>query len=101
MEIINNFLDKKYFNKLSNIMKEELPWYLSNIVSCNIKSPIEGYESNNKSKQLSHVFINHKSQSIWLKELDELFTCLGAKEIYRAKANLIFNTNRNMSQKRI
>ena len=45
-------------------------------------------------KQMSHVFVNHKAKSIWLKELDELFDKLNAKEIYRAKANLILNANK-------
>lgn len=94
MEIIDDFLDEEYFLRLSKLFNEELPWYLSTIVSCDIKSPITGYESSNKNKQMSHIFVNHKAKSIWLKELDELFNKLNAKDIYRAKANLIFNTNK-------
>lgn len=96
MEIIDNFLEAKEFNSLLDLINGEFPWYSGDKVTTHIPSPVPGYEAIGTHKQLAHVFINPLARSVHLDKLDNLITQLGAKVIYRIKANLTFNLGKRV-----
>lgn len=96
MEIIDNFLPHDEFKKLHSLITGDLPWYLRDKVTEEIESPVDGFPSEPQHKHLCHVFLNHLAKSIYLGELDGLFTKIGVRELYRAKANLTLNNGRSV-----
>ena len=92
MEIIKEFLPEKEFKELYDLITHhDFAWYVTEKVTCDIKSPVRGYERTESKKQLCHTFINDYSRSIYLDRLGTLFERMKVKTVYRVKANLTFN----------
>ena len=92
-KVIDNFLDKKYFNEIKNfILSEEFPWYYNEYIS-DKNDPKDFY-------YFTHVFYNENSAnssaySIWknfLKKID-------CKALIRIKANMHNNLNKKRKNK--
>ena len=83
IRIIKNFLKKKDFKELENIMHGVFfPWYLNSVVN-----PKDGFY------QLVHIFfIDHKINSQFFKDLKPVLDILKPRELLRIKANLLFKT---------
>ena len=92
-KVVDNFLDKDYFNEIKNfILSEEFPWYYNN-----------GISSENDPKDFyyfTHIFYiedsaNSKGFNIWknfLKKID-------CKSLIRIKANMYNNINKKIKHK--
>jgi len=92
-EVIDNFLDKEYFNKIKNfILSEEFPWYYNDRIS-NKNDPKDFY-------YFTHVFYtknsaNSNAYNIWEKFLKKI----DCKALIRIKANMYNNINKKRKNK--
>jgi hypothetical protein len=84
IEIIDNFLQKEYLNKLKSIfLSDTFPWYYQ-------KGKIY---VDDPHFQFTHSFLNdfeEKPNSSWFKEIIPFLHHLKAKNIYRMKLNMTF-----------
>ena len=92
-EVVDNFLDKKYFEELQNIMLgDSFPWYYNNGIS-NKNDPKDFY-------YFTHIFYiensaNSSGYDMWknfLKKID-------CKALIRIKANMYNNVNKKRKNK--
>jgi hypothetical protein len=85
MNIIDNFLDKKYFNFLNNeFLDKNFPWYFQN------NKVFEGDEN----FQYTHLFyINDKVNSSYFNLIEPFLLLLNIKSLVRAKLNLTTKEN--------
>ena len=93
-QVIDNFLDKEYFDSLATLFTDkektgnkEMPWFFQT----NISNP-KGYgapESNNRLFYMYHMFFEqHSPESLFYKNLIPLLEKLDTKHLIRIKANL-------------
>ena len=92
-EVVDNFLDKNYFNEIKNfILSQEFPWYYNDRIS-NKNDPKNFY-------YFTHVFyiensLNSDAYNIWknfLKKID-------CKALIRIKASMYNNINEKRKNK--
>jgi len=92
-EVVDNFLDKKYFEELQNIMLgDSFPWYYNNRIS-NKNDPKDFY-------YFTHIFyidnsINSNEYDIWKNFLKKI----NCKALIRLKANMYNNINKKTKHK--
>jgi hypothetical protein len=93
VEVIDNFLDKEYFNKIKNfILSEEFPWYYNDRIS-NKNDPKDFY-------YFTHAFYTENSENssaynIWEKFLKKI----DCKALIRIKASMYNNINKKRKNK--
>ena len=92
-KVVDNFLDKDYFNQIKNfILSEEFPWYYNDRIS-NKNDPKDFY-------YFTHIFYiensaNSSGYDMWknfLKKID-------CKALIRIKANMYNNVNKKRKNK--
>jgi len=92
-EVVDNFLDKDYFNKIKNfILSDEFPWYYNNHIS-----------SKNDPKYFfyfTHTFykdnmVNSNSHNVWQNFLKKI----NCKALIRIKASMYVNINQKRKNK--
>ena len=85
-KIIDNFLNKKYFNLLNEtFLNNMFPWYYQNYK----------VDVNDNQFQFTHIFYdNNKENSSFLHILNELFKKIKLKTLIRAKLNLTTKTKK-------
>ena len=85
IKIIDNFLDKEYFNLLNNqFLNNEFPWYFQ-------KGKVFDFDGN---FQCTHLFFeNNKINSNYFELLEPLLLKLNIKSLVRLKLNSTFKEN--------
>jgi len=83
MKIKDNFLDKKYFIKLHNLITSpDFPWFFQNEVN-------DGQEDSDLYFYCTHsLFQNNKVNSDWFDEFKPLLEEMGYEKLIRVKLNL-------------
>lgn len=83
MEVIDNFLEESYFNKLAELLNsEEISWYTTKDITG------RGQTFGNLYYQTHMFYIDHEIMSSFFNELRPLYGRLDVKSLIRVKANL-------------
>tara|TARA_Y100000004_G_scaffold131222_1_gene148040 strand:+ start:291 stop:773 length:483 start_codon:yes stop_codon:yes gene_type:complete len=92
MQVLDNFLEQPYFNKLSELLNSAyFPWYTTKDISNT------GQFFDNLYYQTHTFFLNHQIMSDYFSEIKPLIDKLEVKSLIRAKANL-YPVNENLSE---
>jgi hypothetical protein len=85
IKIIDNFLEKQYFNELEDtILGPMFPWFFQK----GIVSPYDGYS------QFIHLFYtDYEPKTKYFGLIFPIFEILGASSVVRSKANLLIKTD--------
>lgn len=84
IKIFDNFLDKKDFTKIKELMLSfDFPWYLNAVV----------YETD-KDFQFTHIFYNNNINSNYFEILSPIIDKIKPFCLLRIKANLLTKTNK-------
>lgn len=86
-KVIDNFLEKDYFNSLVNLLGD-IPWYYTSNVAYNNDKEIE----NNKFYLYHMFYIDNRPTGPLYEKLLPVIDLLGGESLIRIKANLYPNT---------